>query len=828
MPEKIYITNRIRKLIVSVLALLYISLCMWSIVTTRNWIGRPFPGFLLMKNNIVPIFWISDWEGFKQEIKFGDLVVAVNGQTVKSSNEVNDIVLHSQPGTYLTYTVIRGIKTKQQLKFSISVSLFTIKDYLIILFIPMTIGLLIYSLSLVVFYLKPNLMASLSFLILGSVWGISLASVSEHVITNVNFITIICLPLLGPSILFFGLNFPVEYNYSKKSIAILLSITALIVFFYLYSYLSLNIVLYRYFDTIMQINNVILGLSGLILVIRSFLTSDDPVVRQKGKVVIYGFSVAFFSLLIMLVGTLILKKVNALWIVFPIAAFILSIGYSIVKHNLFDVDILIRRSISYLLVSGVVIILFFFLIGLFSLVLQSVVGRSSQIAAVLSTLLMVMIFRPFRNRVDQTLDRRFFRETYKYRETIQKASEILISIIDLEELLQRLVDTVIDSMKIERGGILLRQGNPERYEVVIAKGYEDFTVLAPLGPEHTVVRLLEQRKRAVQINDVHEFEEFAEHRELFLGMMTKLDLVLVIPVLYEQRLIGIFGLAAKKSGAWYSSEDIELLQTLMNHTAVSIENARKIEELKKMVELETSYRELQRVDEMKDNFLSMVSHDLRTPMTSIKGYTSLLKKKLDKYDRERIVEYLDIIGKECDRLTRLVNNLLDLQRFEAGSMHLNTEDLDLLEIIRESVKSFRGAALDKQITLKETLPDEQILIHADRDKLLQVMANFLSNALKFTPEKGKVSVATELIYSDHNKDVKITISDNGSGVPEQDRSKLFDRFQQVEGLVRDKQQGSGLGLALVKEIVEHHAGSVGVDSVEGKGSNFYFVLPLNN
>jgi len=194
LPEKIYITNRVRNLIVGVLVLAFLSLCAWSIGATRSWINRPFSGFLLMKNNIVPVFWLSDWEGFKQGIKFGDLVVAVNGRPVNSSNEVQDIVLQSKPDAHLTYTVRRGVGIKQELQFSVPVSLFTVKDYLIILLVPMIFGLLIYSLGLVVFYLKPNSMASWSFLLLGSVWGISLASVSEHVTTNLNFITIVCLP----------------------------------------------------------------------------------------------------------------------------------------------------------------------------------------------------------------------------------------------------------------------------------------------------------------------------------------------------------------------------------------------------------------------------------------------------------------------------------------------------------------------------------------------------------------------------------------------------------------------------------------------------------
>ena len=144
MPQEIYITSRIRTLVVSVLALVVLFLCTWSIVVTRGWIDRPFPGFLLMKNNIVPIFWLSDWEGFQKGIKFGDRIEAVNGQPVNSSDKVQDIVRHTRPGTILTYDIARGIGLKEKLQLSVPVSLFTIRDYLIILFVPMFIGLFIF------------------------------------------------------------------------------------------------------------------------------------------------------------------------------------------------------------------------------------------------------------------------------------------------------------------------------------------------------------------------------------------------------------------------------------------------------------------------------------------------------------------------------------------------------------------------------------------------------------------------------------------------------------------------------------------------------------
>jgi signal transduction histidine kinase len=222
----------------------------------------------------------------------------------------------------------------------------------------------------------------------------------------------------------------------------------------------------------------------------------------------------------------------------------------------------------------------------------------------------------------------------------------------------------------------------------------------------------------------------------------------------------------------------------------------------------------------------MVSHDLRTPMTSIKGYAALMLEKLKQLDEDRQARYLGIIVKESDRLTRLINDLLDLQRLEAGRMQFNFEPVDLVKLVRDACDSFSGAALAKQQTLRSRLPEREIMVMADADRLSQVAANLLSNATKFTPEQGEITLAMETLNWDGREAVKVSVTDSGPGIPKEMQGKLFSKFQQIDNVPKEKQKGSGLGLALVREIVEHHHGKVGLESETGQGARFYFLLPI--
>ena len=383
-----------------------------------------------------------------------------------------------------------------------------------------------------------------------------------------------------------------------------------------------------------------------------------------------------------------------------------------------------------------------------------------------------------------------------------------------------------ESIKIERGGILLKNKQTGDFEVAVARGYQTPYTLEPLKPGHPFVQLLEAKQKAIQLNDVQEFEEFAEHRGLLLEMMNDLGVVLVIPVLYEHRLIGITGLGEKMSGEWYSSEDIDLLQTLMNHTAVSIENALKVAELKKMIELEASYRELKKLDEMKDNFLSMVSHDLRTPMTSIKGYTKLLQMGGGSMlSPEQQQDFLQIIINSVDRMAGLVNDLLDVSRIEAGRIRLEISDVQMSDVINEVIEAVQTQIDKKQQQLILDVPDDLPQLRADYNRMVQIVTNLVSNAFKYTPEGGEITVIAKPYQNEAVHGVMVTVKDTGYGISEEDQAQLFTNFfRSADQNIRDE-PGTGLGLSITKNMIETHGGELTLESKLGEGSAFTFTMP---
>jgi signal transduction histidine kinase len=269
-------------------------------------------------------------------------------------------------------------------------------------------------------------------------------------------------------------------------------------------------------------------------------------------------------------------------------------------------------------------------------------------------------------------------------------------------------------------------------------------------------------------------------------------------------------------------ELMAILDETSNAMAYSRELERTSQELRSATdELKAANQRLTELDQMKDDFVSTVTHELRTPLTSIRAFSEILRDHPDLPAAKR-TEYLGIVIKESERLTRLINEVLDLSKIESGRAEWHESVFDLRQVIVDAVNASSLLFKDKQVQLDLGLPATAAQVCADRDRLMQVMLNLLSNAVKFCDKvSGRVTVTMEVLRDE----LRVSVRDNGPGVRAQDREVIFEKFRQGHDMLAGKPQGTGLGLPISREIISHFGGRLWLASAAGEGADFVFTLP---
>ena len=285
----------------------------------------------------------------------------------------------------------------------------------------------------------------------------------------------------------------------------------------------------------------------------------------------------------------------------------------------------------------------------------------------------------------------------------------------------------------------------------------------------------------------------------------------------------------------FSSDDAKCFQTLVNQVALPLKSAILYQEIAQ------KNKELARLERLKSEFISIVSHELKTPLTSIKNSLDIVSSGKTGDITASMTKFLDMAKRNVKKLSRIINDLVDMSKIEAGKMDYTFEKASVLPVITDVVQSLSQIALQKNLKLNVKTYGEIKNVYADTARIEQVITNLVSNAIKFTPDEGVISISAKMTNAEDicvedcfkpvieklkGEYVQICVSDQGIGIEKDDLMHVFDKFEQIENSLSREVGGSGLGLAIAKQLITAHNGAIWCDSVINQGSSFYFVLPV--
>ena len=396
--------------------------------------------------------------------------------------------------------------------------------------------------------------------------------------------------------------------------------------------------------------------------------------------------------------------------------------------------------------------------------------------------------------------------------TVSDVSTAASTILDPDQLLQTVVDLTKERFNlyhahiyiIEGDELILRAGAGEVGREMVADGWH-----IPLFHKTSIVAKTAQTRAGIIENDVRSTKNFLQNPNL---PHTRSELA--VPLVAGENLLGVLDVQAESINA-FTDQDVLIQTTLATQVAIALQNAELYRE-----QLETAEK-LREVDRLKTEFLARMSHELRTPLNSIIGFSDILLEGLDGPLTERMEEDVTVIRDSGRHLRELIGDILDLAKIEAGMMSLSYQEVELSAICDEAIATTLGLAMQKQLELSAIVPDDLPIVKIDRTRIKQVLINLIGNAIKFT-HKGQVTLE---VAPTAKGLLRFTVADTGIGISEEDMAMVFEEFRQVDGGLTRDSGGTGLGVPISRHLVELHNGTMGVESVLGEGSTFWFEIP---
>jgi len=508
------------------------------------------------------------------------------------------------------------------------------------------------------------------------------------------------------------------------------------------------------------------------------------------------------------------------------------IFYFFLSKKIIDFKLVLRKST---ITISSMILMFVVIIGLkylFLIILPNVLVWDDYALLVFAVLTYPLI----KNKFFVLANKYFFTSLYDPGKVIAKFNKNLRSIIEIDEIYALLDKTFSNTFHANAFGILFYDNDHKKYSIEYNTGFNIYSDVE-FDSDTMIFRKFIEKDSIIKISDLLRDIQFRDRK--MVQIFNHFGIEVVIPLVIKNKVLGVIVLSAKKSGDAYNNEDLRVLDVVGSQATVAMDNALKYEEIKKFQfklqrevkratqELRIVNEELKRVDIDKTGFISIASHQLRTPLTVIKGYSSMILEnnfgKLEKITTNAMAK----VFVSSERLIELVEDLLDISRIESGRQTYEFKSGQLENLIDNIVESLIMSAQEKKVDLIWNKPKKPLsAIKLDVEKLRQSCMNLIENAIKYTSKAGGDDARVEVTISETNNKITVKVKDNGLGISKEDMESLFTKFYRG----RDKKiaaiEGTGLGLYIAKQIIMKHEGDIKVKSAgEGKGAEFTFWIP---
>lgn len=486
-----------------------------------------------------------------------------------------------------------------------------------------------------------------------------------------------------------------------------------------------------------------------------------------------------------------------------------AFAYAIVRQRFFDIRTAIARSLGYLLSLAIVAVFYAFTV--FSVANFLLGGQEQGFAAnsyyIGAALLVAITFQPLKRLVNRATRRIFFHDTYDTTEVFDQLTSYLVGASGLAAI----------SEKAEK--ILNNAIKADSFEIVWVKKQSKYSDLI---------------KELTHVNEWPIVTDLLDQKSQLFERLSEANVAMISRLRTKQELVGYIICGRKARGDVLTNQDIELIKTASDELAVALQNAMRFEEIEGFnvtlreevkeatTELRASNNKLRKLDEAKDEFISMASHQLRTPLTGVKGYLSMALEGDAGKLNEQQKKLLEEAFMSAQRMVYLIGDFLNVSRIQTGKFVLEPRPINLAVLVQEEINQLVTVAERRSITLEYQQPHDFPILSLDEDKMRQVVMNFVDNAIYYSKPNSTVKI--ELLATPTAAELRVR--DTGIGVPESERPHLFTKFYRAANARQVRPDGTGVGLFMAKKVITSHGGSIIFESQMGKGSTFGFSLPL--